>query len=249
VPEWLIYLVLFPAGFIAGALNVMAGGGSFLTIPVLIFLGLPPTMANGTNRVAILFQNIGAAWSFHNSRLMDWRRAFAAAGPAIIGAGLGTAAAVVIGDEAFRKILAFLMVVVTLWTLLSPIAADKADSRDPSNARRFAVMLGFFAVGVYGGFVQAGVGFLVLAVTTMAGLDLVQGNALKVFCIFAFTVLSLSIFAWQGLVHWPLGLTLAAGNTLGGIAGARLTVLKGHRWIRRVVTVTVVIFAIRLWFS
>jgi uncharacterized membrane protein YfcA len=110
-------------------------------------------------------------------------------------------------------------------------------------------MLGFFAVGVYGGFVQAGVGFLVLAVTTMAGLDLVQGNALKVFCILAFTVLSLGIFAWQGLVHWPLGLTLAAGNTLGGIAGARLTVLKGHRWIRRVVTVTVVIFAIRLWFS
>ncbi len=96
---------------------------------------------------------------------------------------------------------------------------------------------------------QAGVGFLVLAVTTLAGLDLVQGNVLKVFCVLAFTVVSLSIFAWKGLVHWPLGLTLAAGNTIGGLIGARLTVLKGHRWIRRVVTVTVIVFALRLWFS
>jgi uncharacterized membrane protein YfcA len=115
--------------------------------------------------------------------------------------------------------------------------------------KRWAILLGFFAVGVYGGFVQAGVGFLILAVTTLAGLDLVQGNVLKVFCVLAFTVLSLSIFAWKGLVHWPLGLTLAAGNTTGALLGARLTVLKGHRWIRRVVTITVILFALRLWFS
>ena len=248
MPDWSIYLILFPAGFIAGTLNVVAGGGSFLTLPVLIFLGLPPTVANGTNRVGILFQNIGAVSSFHHHRMMHWRRAASAAVPAVLGAGLGTAAAVVIGDEAFRKILAFLMVAVTLWTLLSPISTGEEES-DTVQGKRWALVLGFFVVGVYGGFVQAGVGFLVLAVTTLAGLDLVQGNVLKVFCVLAFTVVSLSIFAWKGLVHWPLGLTLAAGNTIGGLVGARLTVLKGHRWIRRVVTVTVILFALRLWFS
>jgi uncharacterized membrane protein YfcA len=248
MPDCIVYLILFPAGFVAGILNVIAGGGSFLTLPVLIFLGLPPTVANGTNRVAIFFQSIGAVSSFHRYRMMNWRRALLAAVPAVLGAGLGTAAAVVIGDDAFRKILAFLMVAVTLWTLLSPMSAKEGAS-ESSNGKRLALVLGFFAVGVYGGFVQAGVGFLILAVTTLAGLDLVQGNALKVFCVLAFTVVSLSIFSWKGLVNWPLGLTLAAGNTAGALVGARLTVLKGHRWIRQVVTVTVILFALRLWFS
>jgi uncharacterized membrane protein YfcA len=247
--EWSTYLILFPVGFVAGALNVVAGGGSFLTLPVLIFLGLPPTIANGTNRVAILFQNVGAAWSFHNYKLMNWRWAFIAAVPAVVGAGLGTAAAVAVGDEAFRKVLAFLMIAVTLWTLLSPVSFRAGSSELKPNLARLSVIVGFFAVGVYGGFVQAGVGFFTLAVTTLAGLNLVQGNTIKVFCVFAFTVLSLSIFAWQGMVHWPLGLTLAVGNTLGGLLGTRLTVLKGHKWIRGVVTVTVIIFAIRVWFS
>jgi len=249
MPDWIIYLILFPAGFVAGILNVVAGGGSFLTLPVLIFLGLPPTVANGTNRVAILFQNVGAVSSFHHHKMMNWRRAVSAAIPAVLGAGLGTAAAVVVGDEAFRKILAFLMVAVTLWTLLNPISVREEESDRSQGMKRWALVFGFFVVGVYGGFVQAGVGFLVLAVTTLAGLDLVQGNVLKVFCVLGFTVVSLSIFAWKGLVHWPLGLTLAAGNTIGGLVGARLTVLKGHRWIRRVVTVTVILFALRLWFS
>jgi uncharacterized membrane protein YfcA len=248
MPEWVPHLILFPAGLVAGTLNVIAGGGSFLTLPVLIFLGLPPTTANGTNRVAILFQSVGAAWSFHNYQLLNWRWALIAAAPATVGAGLGTAAAVVVGDEAFRKILAFLMVTITLWTLLSPVSSRAGGSEQKPNLARLGVMLGFFAVGAYGGFVQAGVGFLVLAVTTLAGLDLVQGNTIKVVCIMAFTVLSLSIFAWQGMVHWPMGLTLAVGNTLGGLVGARLTALKGHRWIRGVVTVTVVVFAIRIWF-
>jgi uncharacterized membrane protein YfcA len=249
MPEWTVYLILFPAGLVAGALNVVAGGGSFLTLPVLIFLGLPPTMANGTNRVAILFQSMGAAWSFSSHKLMNWRWAVTAAVPATFGAGLGTAAALLVGDDVFRRILAFLMVAVTLWTLLSPVSSRSGGSEHEPDLGRLSVFLGFFAVGVYGGFVQAGVGFLMLAVTTLAGLDLVQGNTIKVVCIMAFTVLSLSLFAWQGMVHWPLGLTLAVGNTLGGLIGARLTALKGHKWIRRVVTVTVIVFAIRIWFG
>ena len=106
---------------------------------------------------------------------------------------------------------------------------------------------GFFLTGVYGGFVQAGVGFLVLAATTMAGLDLVRGNAVKVLSILAFTVVSLAIFVSQGKVLWIPGLVLAVGTFVGGQLGVRFTVLKGHAWIKRVVTATIVVFAVKLW--
>ncbi len=94
---------------------------------------------------------------------------------------------------------------------------------------------------------QAGVGFLILAMTTMAGLDLVRGNAVKVLTVLVFTPVALGIFIWYGKVHWPMGLALAAGNVLGGLIGVRLTVLIGHVWVRGIVTMAVVLFAVRLW--
>jgi hypothetical protein len=106
---------------------------------------------------------------------------------------------------------------------------------------------GFFLTGLYGGFLQAGVGFLLLAVTSLAGLDLVRGNAVKVFTVMLLTTLSLAVFAGTGHVDWPAGIALGLGNLLGGMVGVRVAVLKGHKWLEHVVTVTVVIFAILLW--
>lgn len=260
VSPWLSLPALFGAGLAAGTLNVLAGGGSFLTLPVLIFLGLPPTTANGTNRIGILTQNVGAVWAFHRHRVLPWGWTLSAAVPAAIGAVLGTWAALVVGDEPFQKILAFLMVAVTLWSLLDPPRRWARGRRQPetdpdrmprapTGGARAGFVVGFFAVGVYGGFVQAGAGFFILAVTSMAGLDLVRGNALKVLTVLVFTVLSLTLFAWQGHVAWVPGIVLGAGSFLGGQMGVRLTVLKGHRWVRGVVTVAVVAFAVKLWWD
>ena len=240
------YLILLVAGFIAGTLNVVAGGGSFLTLPVLIFMGLPATVANGTNRVAVLTQNVGAVWSFHQHGVMDWRTSLrSAALPAMIGAWLGAELALRIGDEAFKDTLAFLMVAVTLWTLWDPLKGKLGSS---GQRPWWVIALAFFVVGVYSGFVQAGVGFLILAATTLSGLDLVKGNAVKVLVILATMVVSLWIFASEGKVDWLLGFVLGAGNLAGGLVGVRLTVLKGHGWIKKVVTATVILFALRLWF-
>ncbi|MBW3661148.1 MAG: sulfite exporter TauE/SafE family protein [Gemmatimonadetes bacterium] len=246
--DLLPHLALVGAGLVAGALNVIAGGGSFLTLPVLIFLGLPATVANGTNRIAILVQNAGAVAGFHRHRLIGGRRLLHSAAPALVGAAFGTWMAIEIGDEAFRKLLAAIMVVVSLWTLWDPGAArgEEDGGREPRLGRT-TLPLVFFAIGIYGGFVQAGVGFLILAATTLAGLDLVRGNALKVAIILAFTPLTLTIFAWGGKVEWGMGAALAVGNLAGGLVGVRLTVLKGHAWVKRVVTVAVIAFAILLW--
>ena len=244
---WIGYLALFLAGGVAGTLNVIAGGGSFLTLPVLIFLGLPPGIANATNRVAIFLQNVGAVWSFKRFGVVDWRSLLWAAVPATLGAVPGTWLALVISDRAFTRTLALLMVAATLWTLWSRGEEAGARRDRGDRPRVLALAIGFFAAGFYGGFIQAGVGFLLLAVTTAAGLDLVRGNAVKVLAVLCFTSVSLGLFVWQGRVEWGLGLCLAAGNVLGGLLGARLTVAKGHDWVRNVVTVTILVFAVKLW--
>lgn len=249
-PAW-HYVLLLGVGVIAGTLNVIAGGGTLLALPVMIFLGLPPSVANGTNRVAILVQNIGAVWGFHRHRIVDWSWLVLAAVPVLIGAAFGTWAAILIDDAAFRRVLAGVMVAVAVWTLWDPLkhrpVGDTMRAAETAQGRA-GLFLAFLVVGVYGGFVQAGIGFLILAVVTIAGMNLVRGNALKVLLVLTYTPLSLALFAASGKVDWGLGVALAAGNFIGAHVGVHLTVLKGHAWIKRVVTITVIIFAIRLWF-
>ncbi|MFQ5535864.1 MAG: sulfite exporter TauE/SafE family protein [Gemmatimonadota bacterium] len=239
--------LLFLTGLVAGILNVIAGGGSLLTLPVMIFLGLPATVANGTNRVAILIQNIGAVWSFQRKRLISGRWLLLSVPPALVGAVLGTVAAVRVGDLAFQRILAVVMVGVAVLTLWRPVHVGDGKAHPPaSGLSRGVFALIFFAVGFYGGFIQAGVGFVILGAAAVGGLDLVRGNALKVTLVLSFTPLALAIFAWSGKVDWAMGFALAAGNLLGGLAGVHVQVLKGHRWVRKVVTVVVVLFAAKL---
>jgi uncharacterized protein len=235
-------------GFVSSVLNVLAGGGSFLTLPVLIFLGLPAAEANGTNRLGVVAQNLGAVWGFHQERVLDWRWGLASAVPAGVGALLGATVSLYVPDREFRRILAGLMVTLTLWTLLRPMKKP-----DPAAVMHspwsLPVVAGFFLVGLYGGFVQAGVGFLVLAVTTFAGLDLVRGNAVKVLNVLVLTVLSLGVFVAGGRVQWLAGIALALGSLAGGLAGVPLAVYAGHKWLRHIVTSTVIVFAVLLWLT
>jgi uncharacterized membrane protein YfcA len=240
-------LPLFAVGLVAGVVNVIAGGGSFLTVPLMIFLGLPPSVANGTNRLAIITQNVGAVWSFQRKKLIPgaWLRLGVPA--SVVGAVVGTVAAVRIGDLAFQRLLALFMVLMTAWTLWRPLpAGGDADAPTPTGGRRALFIGAFFLVGLYGGLIQAGVGFVVLAVTSAGGLDLIRGNAVKVTLLLVFTPLSLALFAANGMVDWPMAVWLAAGNYLGGLAGVHLQVLKGQVWVRNVVTAMIVVFAIRL---
>ena len=163
---------------------------------------------------------------------------------------MGTLAAINIGELAFQRILALILVGATVWTIWHPTRLpEETDADLPTGARRWAYAAGFFLIGVYGGFIQAGIGFLLLAATSVAGFNLIRGNALKVVVVLAFTPLALVLFAWSGKVDWAMGSALAAGNLLGGLAGVHLQVLKGHKWVRGVVTVITILFAARLLFS
>jgi uncharacterized membrane protein YfcA len=161
-PTLLAYGVVFALGGVAGVVNVVAGGGSFLTLPLLIFLGLPPSVANGTNRIGTFLQNLFAVWGFHRHDVLDWQALRWAALPAVVGAPLGTWLALSIQEATFQNVLAFLMVGITLWSLWNSRAGRSKAGVSPSEKQVFLTALGFFMIGVYGGFVQAGVGFLYL---------------------------------------------------------------------------------------
>jgi uncharacterized membrane protein YfcA len=244
------FAALFLTGLVAGTVNTLAGGGSLLSLPVMIFLGLPATVANGTLRMAILIQNVGSVWGFGRQGVFEPTLVKRFLPPALLGVVAGTALGVRMGDLAFQRTLAVVMVLVALWVVWKP-PGGTTPSTDPSSGRKgpAGILLygGFFLVGAYGGFIQAGVGFLILALTSAAGLDLVKGNAMKVLLVLCFTPLALLGYAMAGRVDWAMGLALGTGSFLGGLMGARLAVLRGHAWIRRVVTLLVVIFAVRLW--
>lgn len=239
-------LLLVPAGVAAGALNVVAGGGSFLTLPLLIFLGLPHQTANGTNRLAILMQTVGAAAAFRRAGAMP-KRVVARIGPAAaLGAAAGSALAVRVGEAAFLRFLAIVMVLFTLAPLFRRARAERtaAEPDAPAGLGLFAAFLG---VGFYGGFLQAGVGFLSLGATSWAGYGLVAGNAIKVACIALFSVVSLAVFSANSVVDWPIGLALGLGTVAGGLLGARLSIRAGDRRLRLVVGAATLAFAAALW--
>ena len=233
-------------GVLAGFLNVLAGGGSLLTLPLLIFFGLPAATANGTNRIAIFCQNIFAITGFKRQGVFPIRLALLCTPPALVGSYIGAQLAVTVDEMLFRRLLALVMVVVLLFMVIDPMKRLHRPEMPMTPVRLAVLLVSFFGIGVYGGFVQAGVGFLIITGLLVHGLDLVRTNAVKVLVIFAFTAVALGVFVAHGQVDYVLGFALAAGNSMGGWFASHLAVKKGHEWIKRFVIATVLIFALRL---
>lgn len=240
-------LLLVAAGLVAGTLNVVAGGGSFLTLPLLIFLGLPHHAANGTNRFAVLLQTVGATASFRRAGAMP-RGVVTRLGPACaLGAVAGSLLVLQVGETAFLRVLAIVMVLFTLAPLLRRRGAETRQPTDDHPPPGAGLFVAFLLMGFYGGFVQAGVGFLSLGATSWAGYGLVAGNAIKVACISLFSVVSLAIFSANSAVDWPFALALGIGTLAGGLLGTRLTIRAGDRILRFVVSAATLAFAVALW--
>ena len=243
--EWYLYPAVVGAGFLCGFINTLAGSGSLITLPLLIFLGLPANVANGTNRVAIMLQNVVGVSSFKKQGVLDVRGGIMLAIPAVIGAILGAQIAVNLDQETMRRVIGALMVIMLVVVLVRPRRWLEGRSGDRQN--RWLQVAIFFAIGVYGGFIQAGVGIFLLAGLVLgAGYDLVRANAVKVLIILAFTVFALVVFVINGQVRWSVGLILAVGNMLGAWVAARMAVKRGAKFVRWLLIGVLVISAIVL---
>ena len=246
---WKIPLILV-SGVFAGFLNTVAGGGSLLTLPVLIFLGLSTAAANGTNRVALFVQNASAIMGFRRKGVSDFGYSLLLTVPMLFGAASGALKAVSISDDWFLRILSGVMVVVLFLTLFNPTKKLQGGVENLSRKRMSIAVVAFWALGYYGGFIHAGNGFLIIAaLTVINGLDLVRANAIKVFAIFFYTIIALGVFIVKVDINWGLGLTLAVGNATGAWIGSHWAVDKGEKWIKAVLVVTVLALAIRLFWK
>ena len=246
---WHIPVVFF-AGILAGFINTLAGGGSLLTLPILIFLGLPTAVANGTNRIAIVAQCAFAVAGFKKKGVSNFKLSLLLSIPAILGAIIGAYIAVDISDVLFKRVLAIVMLLVLGLILWNPSKNRQISGDNPVSLERHQLvttMIVFFFIGIYGGFIQVGVGFIIIAaLTTITKFNLVVTNSHKVFIAGIYSIFALIVFAFNGKVCWKIGLCLAAGMGLGGWIGSHWAVAKGERWIRAVLTICVVAMVIKL---
>lgn len=240
--------LIFGVGLLAGFINTVAAGGSMLVLPVLILSGLPSDLANGTNRVAILFQNIVAVGGFKRHGHWMPRRSLILGFAALTGAVPGAFLAIELSDEWFQRILGGVILLAGGYILLQERIRARAEASSLSSNKVWSVVPVFFLIGVYGGFVQAGVGFLLLAALTgILGLGLANANAVKVFVVLIYTIAALAVFFWTGHVDWVKGGVLAAGNMLGAIGGSRWASTVNPSYVRYFIAILAFFLALRLW--
>jgi uncharacterized membrane protein YfcA len=239
-------LLLFGVGTVSSIINVNAGGGSSITLPALIFLGLESAAANGTNRIGILVQNIFAVSSFKQQKVHEFKESLSLSLFTLPGAVLGALVSVRINDVWFQRILGMVMIGIVFSMLFFSTKRNNEPSPSDKN-RRWLIYPSMLVIGFYGGFIQTGVGFLLMAsLYHLLRISLVRVNMHKVFIVLVYTLPALAVFIWTGNVHWEYGGILAAGTALGAWWGARIAVKGGERAIRYILAVAILLMAVKL---
>lgn len=228
------------AGVVGGMANTLAGGGSFVILPILIGLGLSPGVANATSRVGVLAHGSAAAWTFARARAMPGDLVLRVAPTMCVGALGGAWLATRLDDELLRPLFGVMLVAWAVLLIVRPGRFLQAPPQ-PIPAGPLAQLLALL-IGVYGGFLQAGVGFPLMALfVSMLGHSTLRANAAKVAVVFIYTLLAMAVFAAAGQVAWREGVILALGMMCGGLLGARLQLHVGPGLVRWAMVVMVAI--------
>lgn len=241
--DWALLLV---AAFAAGALNAIAGGGSFLTFPALVFTGLPPIVANATSAVAVSPGYLGSTLGFRAELSALPRERLLREGLLCAVGGVGGALLLLVTPaQVFSAVVPWLLLFATALFALGPKLLAARQRRGAGDVHPWAQSLGLLAVAVYGGYFNGGLGILLMALYTLTGERQVHtANALKNLNSLVLSLLSVAAFAWAGAIAWPQALVMMVAATLGGFAGARLARRLSAAVVRTVVVVTGVVMAL-----
>lgn len=243
----IIWLIL--AGFVAGFINTIAGGGTLITLPALIFMGLPPSVANGTNRIAIFLQTVTGVAGFKSKGVTTFPYSIYCGISAFFGSLIGAKIAIDIKGETFNKILAMVMIAVVILIVFKPKVKVGELIERTTGKYLWISIIGFFFLGIYGGFINAGIGFILLIfLSYVAQMNLIRANAAKLTIVSIYTFGALIMFYLNDKINWKYGLIMSIGNIAGAWISSRLAVKKGDRYIRVFLIVMISVMALKLWF-
>lgn len=239
MPQWEMALLILLAGAVASFINMMAGGGSMITLGTMILLGIEPTVANATNRVGIVVATGTGSLAFKSEKFSDLKTSLILAACAIPGAIIGAIYSVNISNELFQKLLAFVMIFILI-TLLIPQKKHKIE-----QAKKSALIYpAMFAIGFYGGFIQVGVGFLIMAaIRYLMSVDLLRVNMHKVLIVTIYNLPVLLVFVLSGKVEWFYALALSVGNAIGAWISVKLAIKKGEKVVKIVLILAIILMA------
>jgi uncharacterized membrane protein YfcA len=235
-------IVIIIAGILVGFINTLSGGGSVISLSLLLILGLPANIANGTNRISIFFQTFSSVTSFTRQKMFDSMRPLWLGIPATAGAVLGAMTAVDVNERVIGIAMAVAMVIMVFFLFYKPDKWLKENPAMLSKPIRWWQLVIFFVVGFYGGFIQVGVGyFLLMSLVLGVGYDLVKANAVKNLIVFLYAIFALGVFIIDGQVNYLYGLILSAGSVIGALIASYLAVKKGAGFIRAVIVASVIL--------
>lgn len=244
---WYVYPLAILAGFAAGFINTLAGSGSLITLPLLIFMGLPANVANGTNRVGVVLQTIAGVEGFRRKGVLHVPSALWLAVPSVLGSIVGAWIAVDLDERTMERTIGVIMLIMLVVILVRPDRWLEGHAGARIERLDWKQFILFFAIGVYGGFIQAGVGiFLLSGLVLGAGFDLVRANGVKNLIVLLFTLFALVVFVFNGQVVWSLGLLIAVGQVAGAWFAAHFAVEKGAIWVRRLLIAVIVVSVVQL---
>lgn len=236
-----IAVILIVSGVLVGFINTLAGGATIISMTTFMALGMPVIVANGTNRIAVVLQNLTSSANFFHKKMLDTRLGLKLSVPAIIGNILGSQLAATVNEEVFRICLAVVLFAVLGFMVLSSDKRLKGDGSKVFKVRPIHYFW-FFVIGFYGGYVYIGLGYLILAVTIASmRMDIMTSNAIKGFVVLVSTPFSLAVFMYNGDVNYTYGLVHALGNIIGAYLASQYAVGWGVRFLRLFMMIVIII--------
>lgn len=240
-------LMLIAGGVLAGVLNTLASSGSAVTLPLLVFLGIPATIANGTNRLNIFTAAFTSMLTFHGSRVIPWKHALQLAIPTVVGTAVGTGVASVLDS----KTMTWAITIAVILAFIMILVGAKSFLRDDVQQIRlldWKQVLIFFLIGIWTGFIVLdSASYMLLALVLLVGYDLTQANAIKSVLLLLTSILSLLIFTFNAEINWTAGILLAMGSSVGSWIAARMAIQpRAKVWIYRLLVIIVVVEIIQL---
>ncbi len=241
-------LILLVGGVVAGFVNAVSAAGSLISLPLLIFTGLPAGDANATNRVGVLIQNMSSAMGFRTKGIKTEEYMWWLAAASVPGALLGAWFSLKIPDEVFNRILSVVMLVFLVITLANPLKNAAGTEPRMDTKHKIIGVIAFFFSGVYGGFIQAGSGFFIMAgCMFIHRFDIVKANYYKAVIMLVYTVAAFLLFFFKGHINWAYGLVLSIGMAVGGFMGSRWSITAGEKMIKLFIVVVISALSVYLW--